>query len=145
MYQVYQIGYGDTVDSIANKFGISVDDLRSLNNDINNSLLPGSFLVVPSTYNNFNKYTIKQGDSLYKIAMDNNVDLDTIVAINGLNKDDYIYPGEVILIPKEGIGVFMTKEGTTLDNLSNLGNMEDIYKLNAKIYLLPNQAILYKK
>lgn len=145
MYEVYQIAFGDTLEKIANKFGITLDELKKLNNGISGFLRPGMLIVVPSSNNNFSKYIIEKGDNLYSIAKKFNVSVDTLYAINGLSKDEYIYPGEIILIPKENISVYMTKDGDTITDLNTLGQLNEILTLNSKIYLLPNQAVLYKK
>jgi len=44
-------------------------------------------------------YTIKKGDSLYKIARAHNVTVRAIVAANSIQNADLIYPGQVLQIP----------------------------------------------
>lgn len=145
MYKVYQVMSGDTVESIASKFNVSVDELLSLNGVSKNDIVPGTLLVVPTTNNNFTNYVIEKGDTLYTISSKYNVPVDMIVLLNGLNKNDYIYPGETIILPKEGIGVYFTNEGDSLKDIVRYSNLNDIVTLNDKIYLRPNQVILYTK
>jgi membrane-bound lytic murein transglycosylase D len=45
------------------------------------------------------KYTVRKGDSLNKIARENNMSLDKLLDINRLARKDNIYPGQVIMIP----------------------------------------------
>jgi membrane-bound lytic murein transglycosylase D len=44
------------------------------------------------------KYTVRKGDSLNKIARENNMPLDKLLDINRLARKDNIYPGQVIMI-----------------------------------------------
>ena len=45
MYNVYQVMFGDTLESIANKYGITIDELISING--NSDIKYGDFIVVP--------------------------------------------------------------------------------------------------
>lgn len=145
MYKVYQIVSGDTIESIAEKFNISANDLGVLNGLNKNQILtPGMYIVVPTTKNNFDTYYIVKGDTLYSISTKFNVPLDILLLINGLNKDDYIYPGETLLIPKNGIGIYLTKEGDTISDLDKY-DLNRILEMNQMIYLKPQQIVLYEK
>jgi membrane-bound lytic murein transglycosylase D len=44
------------------------------------------------------KYTVKQGDSLNRIARENNIPLEKLLTLNRLAQNDHIHPGQVILI-----------------------------------------------
>ena len=143
MYNVYQVMFGDTLESIANKYGITIDELVSING--NSNIGYGDFIVVPSKISDFMNYTVLEGDTLYTIASKYNVSVDSIVALNGLNKDEYIYPGEVIIIPKSSINTYVVKEGDTILDILKLSTMDELMDKNDKIYLLPNQLIVYGK
>lgn len=145
MYQVYQTGIGDTLEKIASKFNMTVDELKNINNTIPDVLMAGTLIVVPSSNNDFIKYIVQTGDTVYGIAKRYNVNVNTLLLINGLNENEYIYPGQIILIPKSNIGVYITREGNIIDDLVQLGSLDDILALNSKIYLLPGQVVLYKK
>lgn len=143
MYNVYQVKFNDTLDSIANNFGITKEELISINNM--GDIKYGDLIVVPSNVSNFTNYTVEKGDTLYSIATRFNVSVDSLLNLNGLNKDDYIYPGENIIIPKNGVGIYIVKEGDTLSNITSRSSLNDIVGMNNKIYLLPNQLIVYTK
>jgi LysM repeat protein len=51
-----------------------------------------------------NEYTVKKGDTYTKIAQINNIDINLLLKINGLDVDDIIYPGQKLKIvdPHEG-------------------------------------------
>ena len=92
-------------------------------------------------------YEIKKGDSLYKISKEFNVNTKLLSELNGLNMDDYIYPGQMLLVPKKDVSYYITKEGDTLKIVGSIFNVDeiDIVKNNETIYLLPGQMLYYKK
>ena len=92
-------------------------------------------------------YEIKKGDTLYKLSKEFNVNTMILSELNGLNIDDYIYPGQMVLIPKKDVSYYITKEGDTLKLISKTFNVseEEIIKNNETIYVLPGQMIYYKR
>ena len=144
MYDVYQVKFSDTLETIANNFGISSNELMSINN-INGNLKYGDYIVVPSNNTNLVNYIVEKGDTLYSIAQKHNIPVDVIVNINGMINDDYIYPGEILMIPKPKINTYIVKEGDTLSDIVAKSDLNDIITQNTRIYLLPNQLIVYTK
>ena len=144
MYSVYQVNFNDTLDSIANNFGITKEELIALNT-INGNIAYGDYIVVPANKSNFMEYTIQKGDNIYSIAEKYNVSVNSILNMNGLNKDDYIYPGDTLMIPRNGMGSYVVKEGDTMLDIIRLSDINDIIDMNERIYLLPNQLIMYTK
>lgn len=148
MYDIYTIQNGDTVESIASKYNITPYILYQLNGfNPNYILTPGNNIIVPKislTY--FDYYTIKKGDNLYKIAQKYDVDYNILALINGLETEDYIYPNQVIAVPKNGVKYYIVKEQDTLTDIANNlnTNIESILNQNKDLYLLPEQLIIYK-
>ena len=70
-----------------------------------------------------------------------------LLAKNGIKKDEYIYPKQELMIPKEGYSYYITAEGDTLREVINVFNTsyEKLLKENKTIYLLPEQLIVLKK
>ena len=91
-------------------------------------------------------YTIKKGDNLYEIARRYNVDVNTLMMLNGLDKDDFIYPNQEIIVPREEVKVYITKSGDTLESILAANNLllDELYSRNSEIYLLPEQMIILK-
>ena len=146
MYSVYKIMYQDTLDSIANKVGITVDELIKLNGNIDFSA--DSYIVVPNNNVDFFKtYIVKSGDNLYKIAQEFDVNVNDLAMINGIKKDEYLYPNQQLIVPSNKTLVYVTKEGDTIDVvLDNFKtNYDKIMRQNKKIYLLPDQLIVFKE
>ncbi len=94
----------------------------------------------------FDKYIAQKGDSLYQIAMKNNINYKLLAQLNGLNINDYIYPNQEILIPKKDVKYYITADGDTLESITNgLGaKLATLLYQNRKIYLRPEQLIFYK-
>lgn len=94
---IYVVQDGDTIDSIAAKFGISVESLMSDNGLTNPYILVvGQTLVIlyPKQI-----YVVKQGDTLAAIALSNGVSIWQLIRSNPFLYDrDYIYPGESLVI-----------------------------------------------
>ena len=84
---------------------------------------------------------------MYKISKEFNVNTKLLSELNGLNIDDYIYPGQMLLVPKKDVSYYITKDGDTLKTVSNIFgvNEMDIVSSNKTIYLMPEQMIYYKK
>lgn len=129
MYKIYQVTTNETLEDVARKFNTTREELIRLNGNINN--LIGSYLIVPNN-NEYQTYIVKDGDNIYKIARDNNIDFSTLLKINGLDADDYIYPNQQILLPTNKM--YVTNEGDTMGMIFNklditpnqISNLEEI-------------------
>lgn len=148
MYSIYEIQNGDTLDIIASKVGTTKSVLLKINGITDTNLIPGTFIVIPMNVNlPFTTYVVKKGDNIYEISKKYNVDYQTLLKINGLSKDDYIYPEQEIIIPNPNFNVYVTKDNDSLATVAQKLNatQEDLIRDNATIYLLPEQLILYRK
>lgn len=148
MYKVYQVLPNDTLETVAKKANITISDLAALNGIRDNtSLIPGTFIVVPAINSNFDSYTIQKGDTIYSIASRLNVDPNDLLLLNGLNKNDYIYPNDILLIPKQGYGIYITKDSDSLNDVINKTNtnVNEFTDQNPTIYLKKDQLFVYKK
>ena len=147
MYMIYQVEYGDTLDTVARKTNTTRENIKNINGFTSDSdLVVGSLIIVPKEQNRlFDTYIIRQGDSIYSIARDNNVDPDTLLLLNGLKKDEFIYPNQEIMIPREDVEVYVTREGDTIDTLlENFGiDANTLDEENDKIFILKDQLIIH--
>ena len=96
-YVDYRVVSGDTLYSIANRYGVSVDELKRLNNLSNNNLSVGQVIKVPVL--DTTVYTVKSGDTLYSIASQYNVTPNDIMSFNNLT-NNLLSVGQVLNIPK---------------------------------------------
>ena len=95
----YVVQKGDNLYKIAGKFNVSVNDIAKSNNLISTSLIIGQVLTIPN--NNSSKkeiiYTVKAGDSLYKIAQKFNTTVNNIINDNNL-KSNLLSIGQTLII-----------------------------------------------
>lgn len=113
----YKVKSGDTLWSIAQKHNISVAQLKSLNNLKNDIIKPEQVIKVaddeqvkashenkatPSLHNNTKSessstYTVKNGDTLSKIAHKHNMSIDKLMTLNNMDST-LIFPGNVLSV-----------------------------------------------
>lgn len=95
--EIYIVKHGDNIESIANKYGITVERLITDNGLINpQSLVIGQALVIlkPKI-----TYTVMSGDTLESIANINHISLMQLIRNNPFLYDrEFIYPGEGLVI-----------------------------------------------
>ena len=85
---IYVVKKGDSLYSIANKYNLTVNELKQLNNLSSNLLSIGQQLQLPDTnIQNDNIYVVKKGDNLYSIANKFNTTVDTIKNLNNLSSN----------------------------------------------------------
>ena len=143
----YTVKRGDTLYSIASRLGVSVDELKRVNNLTSNLLSVGQILKVPGTDNNgeenapgisdYDTYIVKAGDSLYKISSDTGVNVSEIIEYNNL-PSTILTIGQELLIPKvKGPGnvggqYYTVQVGDNLYNIANRFNttINDIVQAN---------------
>ena len=105
-------------------------------------------IIVPKNKEKyFDTYTINTGDSLYAISKKYNINPELLAALNGLNMADYIYPNQVILLPVANYSYYITKDGDTLDLVSEMfkKNKDTVIKENEIIYLMPGQILVSER
>ena len=105
-YEMYIVSEGDSLWKIARKYNLEVKDLARMNSINENSYLYlGQQLTVgnKNIHRNIESkkrtilYSVKQGDSLYKIAELFDVSIKNIKEINEMNNDS-LMPGQIIKV-----------------------------------------------
>jgi LysM repeat protein len=92
---MYTVKNGDTLYSIARIYNTSVDEIKKINYLTNNNLYVGQVLRIPEFYfdmdnmelPNYKTYVVKKGDTLYSIARENNIDVNTLIKDNALTSN----------------------------------------------------------
>ncbi len=133
----YTVKKGDTLYNIALNNNTTVSELVKLNNLKNNTIYIGQELILPSNIIEANNiiYTVKNNDSLYKIAQVFNISLDTLKKANNL-KSDIIYIGQKLDIPLNvKVQKYIVKKGDSLYKIAKNNNktVEYLKALNNKI------------
>ncbi len=145
MYSIYEVLNNENLNDIAQKLNVDIEELINLNGQLD--IKPGQLIIVPKNDSVYQTYIVQKGDSLYSIAQKYNIDTNTLELLNGLDSDDYIYPNQKLLIPKENIGIYIVNNNETIADLidSIPVGFDNLNRLNKKIYLEPNQIIIYDK
>ena len=129
--EIYQVVKGDTLYSIANKYGISLNELKAINNLENDNLAIGQLLNVPSGLSVANTYVVSKGDTLYSIAKKFNIGIDKLKEVNNLTSN-MLSIGQKLIIPFEEDLTYVVKAGDTLYNIARKFNtsVSELKRLN---------------
>lgn len=112
----YTVQAGDTLYGIARRSGMSLNTLLSLNGLSQSSVIrpgqtlklsgasnatvasPVSYKSTASSASTSGTYTVKAGDTLYRIAYNHGISLTTLLSINGLSETSTILPGQQLFV-----------------------------------------------
>lgn len=158
---IYIVQKGDTLYSIASVYGISVQELKELNNLTTNNLYIGQQLNVPSIDidipenpsipdKNYMIYTVQKGDSLWSISRKFNVTIPEILELNSLKTVD-LQIGEQLKIPTTEDQTlpktYIVKSGDTLwsiarENNISVSELKDANNLETNLLTIGQQLII---
>ena len=159
-YLIYTVKKGDTLYSIARAFNVTVDEIITLNRLNSIGLSIGQQLLIPENgiqIIGVVDYTIKPGDSLWKIANRCGATVDDIVKLNNLDST-IIYPGQIIKLSEpcaakqnyEEYETYIVKRGDTLYSISKMFNtipslIKELNNLNTDLLQINQMLILPKE
>jgi LysM repeat protein len=99
----YTVQQGDTLYSIARRYGTTVQAIAQANGILNPAYIRvGQVLCIPGLATSplsGGYYTVQRGDTLYSIACRFGTTYWAIAAANNLSNPNYIYPGQRLFIP----------------------------------------------
>ncbi len=114
----HTVQQGDTLNSIAQQYGVSADEIAMANNLTNaNELTTGQVLIIPApgtvmvdqsgggapeataAPSGQQVHVVQPGENLFRISLRYGKTVDEVAAYNGIANPHFIYPGQVILIP----------------------------------------------
>ena len=113
-YYVYKIRSGDTLYALSRHYGVSVDMIQEYNPGIKaDTLRIGSNVLIPALKEvqaykgrtddsslNFNgTYIVKQGDTLWSIALAYNVQVETLAEKNNMEVNSILKLGKLLKVP----------------------------------------------
>lgn len=142
----YTVQSGDTLSSIATRYGVTVEDLASINGLSNPNLIyPGEVLkIYPENNRNIvnrdkmefsSTYIVRLGDTLSLIAKRFNTTVNDLVKLNDIDNPNLIYPGEILKIPtvvnedsksssaRQYIKTYIVQIGDTLSGIARKFNI----------------------
>lgn len=107
-YQNHRIAKGDSLSSIAHKYGVSISSLRTSNNLKGNNIRAGKDLFIPvpltaSSGHSTNKaintphvHTVRKGDTLWSISRRYNINMNNLITWNNLSKTQVLSLDQMI-------------------------------------------------
>ena len=131
----YVVKKGDSLWSIAKKYNMTVDELKSINNLKSNLLSIGQRLKIKGSSintDNQNIYKVQKGDTLYKIANMYGTTVDNLKALNNLKSNILSIGQKLIVSSKNKIYIVQKgdslwsiarKYGTTVDSIKKNNNL----------------------
>ena len=132
----YVVKKGDSLWSIARANGLTVDELKSLNNLSSNVLHVGDTLLISSADStgddgNDSYYVVKSGDTLWSIARKYNLSVNELKALNNLSSN-VLSVGQRLIVGKESSNDYVVSAGDTLWAIARKFNVsvDDIKALN---------------
>lgn len=94
---VYEVKKGDTIQTVAKLFGVSVNTIMWANNLTSRSISKGDTLIIlPITGI---KHVVKKGDTLASVAKKYRADAQDIASYNGLSVDATLALGDTVIVP----------------------------------------------
>ncbi|WP_275658102.1 LysM peptidoglycan-binding domain-containing protein [Trichococcus alkaliphilus] len=120
------VSSGDTLWKIANANGLSVAELKALNNLTSDVIVPGQTLLLkqttttpsvtqpttPTTPSTASTITVASGDTLWKIANANGLSVSALKTLNNLTSD-VIVPGQVLTLKSTTVTAPTVTQPTT--------------------------------
>lgn len=125
----YTIQPGDTLQSLALQYGISVNTILWANNLTSSSVLKaGQTITIPPVDGVL--HLVKSGDTVSAIAQKYKAVLGDVIAFNGLASQDDIFIGDIVMVP----GGVMPKQSS-----SSLANNNQV-PLADNFFILPTEG-----
>lgn len=135
---IYTVEKGNTLYSIAKKYGLDANDLIEYNQLFNTVLTIGQQLIIPiyddSTSNNNNDndtnnnindtentitYIVKNGDTLYSIAKRYNMNVKDLMEFNNLDSNMISINQQLSIPETENYITYFVRTGDTLETIAN--------------------------
>ena len=140
---MHTVALGDTLWNLAKKYNTTVDAIKAINNLTSDMIIVGQTLNIPANLeqssSNIVSYTVKSGDTLWKIAQKYKTSVDTIKNFNGLTSNT-ILVGQTLLVPINEI-YYTVRPGDTLWKIANYYNttvqsIKNLNQLNSDMILV---------
>ena len=140
---IYVVKKGDTLYSIAQKYNVSLNELKKINKLDSNTISIGQILTIPGLIDideidegnnnsiNKNVHIVKKGDTLYSIAKMYNTTINKIKELNNITSN-ILSIGQELLIPADDYNTYEVKSGDTLYSIARRfgTTVDEIKKLN---------------
>jgi murein DD-endopeptidase MepM/ murein hydrolase activator NlpD len=152
-YAIYKVKKGDTLQSIAEKFGVDVQELKSFNNLKSENIIEGQELKIPARdtakkqrkeIQEYGTYVVQKSAKLEHVAKKLGVSQRELEELNPELKGKWLTEGTVVKVPKqeqkkekreESYTVYKIKKGGRLEHVAErLGvSKEELERLNPEL------------
>jgi LysM repeat protein len=121
------VAWGETVEIIASRYGVSADDIVAANNLTNPDLIrAGDVLIIPGVAAPSQEpgvHIVRQGETLQSIAAMYGTTVDALARANGIVNANYIWVGQRLTIPgattsQAGGQTYVVQPGDTLSSIA---------------------------
>jgi membrane-bound lytic murein transglycosylase D len=151
----HTVGRGETLSSIARRYGTSVEAIRDANRMRSNQIIAGHNLTVPVplgfqpkqprrttravTASAGGSYRVRAGDTLWEIARAHRTSVSALSRMNNLSSRQRIYPGQILRVPggqggadSKSAFTYVVKQGDSLTRIATRFGIgvSDILSLN---------------
>ena len=137
--QAYKVKKGDTLHGIAQKYHVSIKDIKKVNNLNSSKIHPGNVFIIPTKISNKKKiaksvakksndinqseenlttHTVERGENLYRISLKYGLSVKELKEINELSRNS-IKIGEVLYVPAPSID-------PSIDSPDSIGKSEEV-------------------
>ena len=144
----YTVKMGDSLWSIAKKFGISIEQLSNINGlRKQNFLHIGQKLQIPLPISSSRIYTVTSGDSLWSISRGLNINIQELARINNIKNQNQLYVGQELMLPNMNEKkIYTVQRGDSLWSISvkfdtSIENIKRLNRANLNQYLQVGQKI----
>ncbi len=98
---VYTVQPGDSLQVIAQQFGVTLEALAAANGLTNpDAILAGQQLLIPAAVAIQQRHQVQAGETLSTIAQQYNLAWEALAAANGLTAPYILYAGQELIIPE---------------------------------------------
>jgi murein DD-endopeptidase MepM/ murein hydrolase activator NlpD len=152
-YAIYKVKKGDTLQSIAEKFGVDVQELKSFNNLKSENIIEGQELRIPAKgtakkqkkeTQEYGTYVVQKSAKLEHVAKKLGVSQRELEELNPELKGKWLTEGTVVKVPKqeqkkekreESYTVYKIKKGGRLEHVAErLGvSKEELERINPEL------------
>ncbi len=165
----HTVAWGDTLFSLARKYGTTVDAICQANGLANpTDIYAGERLIIPTAYaptapaESGATHTVQAGQNLYRIALRYGVSVKALVELNGLYNPDQIVAGQRLTIPGSAVTSSMAyqpqhastthkvRRGETLASIAHrhgvsLWTLIQVNSISNAALILPGQTLVIPK
>jgi spore germination protein len=142
--EIYVVQSGDTLFSIAARFGVPLAELIRLNQLPNpDRLIPGQAILIPGPQTPSTpplRYIVISGDTLFGIARVFGTTVDAIAQANGITNPDLILPGMALTIPGWTQVNYTVQPGDTLWAIGNRFGVP--VEMLVRVNRIPNPSLI---